>query len=337
MRIIKTNNSYKKNNKNFVNKVLKNYKKLNKNWKKSNYFETEIDDKKIIYIDETIQNIGAFKIRGATTSINNIIIKNPKVKSLVCASSGSFGISVANICKKNNLNCEVFLPKDTSQIKIKKIINQNALINENNKDYDDAKKNAKKSSRNDNKKFYIDGCRNDVFWGNGSLVIDLINKYSSLDKKFFSKKIAMILPIGVGSLASPSSILLKHFINNSFIITVEALSFCKFYNTFDNKIKPSFEKTIAEGVAVKKLPSLSYNILKDAVDYVSIVDENEIIQAMKYLFNNFNITTEGAGALTTALLINNYSFFKNFDYTFIPICGKNIEQNKFKSILLDNC
>jgi len=192
-------------------------------------------------------------------------------------------------------------------------------------------------AKNSKKKFYIDGCRNDVFWGNGSLVIDLINKYSSLDKKFFSKNIAMILPIGVGSLASPSSILLKHFINDSFIITVEALNFCKFYNTFNNKIKPSFKKTIAEGVAVKKLPSLSYNILKDAVDYVSIVDENEIIQAMKYLFNNFNITTEGAGALTTALLINNYSFFKNFDYTFIPICGKNIEQNKFKSILLDNC
>ena len=87
---------------------------------------------------------------------------------------------------------------------------------------------------------------------------------------------------------------------------------------------------------MKKLPSLSYDILKDTADYVSIVNEKEIIQAMQYLFNNYNIVSEGAGALTTALFINNYSFFKNFDYTFIPICGKNIEKGKFKSILLEN-
>jgi threonine dehydratase len=336
MNIIPTNNIGKKNNSQFVSKVLKNYEDFHNEWKNSNYFELHLNKNKIIFIDETIQDVGAFKIRGATTGINNILKKNPNITSIVCASSGSFGISVANVCKRKKIKCIVFIPKNTSLIKKEKILSQNSIINENNENYDDAKKNAKKYSDINSDFFYIDGCREDIFWGNGSIVIELINKYSNLDKNFLKKKIAMILPVGVGSLASPSSILLKHFFNNSSIITVETLNFCKFYNNFNTLIKPNFKETIAEGVAVKKLPLLSYNILKENVDFVSIIDEIKIYEAMKYLFKNFKTVSEGAGALATALFTNNKIFFKNYDYVFIPICGKNIEKEKFNKIIFNS-
>jgi threonine dehydratase len=336
MNIIPTNNIGKKNNAQFVSKVLKNYEDFHNEWKNSNYFESHLNKNKIIFIDETIQDVGAFKIRGAITGINNILKKNPKITSIVCASSGSFGISVANVCKRKKINCIVFIPKNSSLIKKEKILSLNSIIDENNENYDDAKKNAKKYSNVNSNFFYIDGCREDIFWGNGSIVVELINKYSNLDKNFLKKKIAMILPVGVGSLASPSSILLKHFFNNSSIITVETLNFCKFYNNFNTSIKPTFKETIAEGVAVKKLPLLSYNILKKNVDFVSIIDETKIYEAMKYLFKNFKIVSEGAGALATALFINNKIFFKNYDYVFIPICGKNIEKKKFNKIILNS-
>lgn len=334
MNIIPTNNIYKEKNSNFVNTVLKNYECFHKNWKTSNYFNLKLNSKNIIFIDETIQDIGAFKIRGATTGINNILKKHPKIKTIVCASSGSFGISVSKICNVKNIKCVVFLPKNTPSIKKKKILSLNTIIDENNIDYDNAKKNAKIYAYKNKKSFYIDGCRKDIFWGNGSIVIELINKYSILDKNLFKKKISMILPLGVGSLASPVSILLKHYFYDVTIITVESLNFCKFYNQFNKETKPSFDKTIAEGVAVKKLPALSYNILKNTVDYVSFVNEVEIFKAINYLFNKFNVVSEGAGALPTALFINNKNFFKSFDYIFIPICGKNIEKKEFNKIIL---
>ena len=54
---------------------------------------------------------------------------------------------------------------------------------------------------------------------------------------------------------------------------------------------------------------------------------------MNYLFSNFNIKSEGAGALTTACFIYNQKFFKDYDYIIIPICGKNINDELFKKIL----
>ena len=82
------------------------------------------------------------------------------------------------------------------------------------------------------------------------------------------------------------------------------------------------------------MPALSHNILKNTVDYVSFVNEVEIFKAINYLFNKFNIVSEGAGALPTAVFINNKNFFKSFDYIFIPICGKNIEKKEFNKIIL---
>jgi len=101
MNIIPINNIGKKKNSPFVSEVLKNYEEFNNQWKNSNYFESHLNSNKVIFIDETIQDVGAFKIRGATTGINNILKKNPKITSIICASSGSFGISIANICKRN--------------------------------------------------------------------------------------------------------------------------------------------------------------------------------------------------------------------------------------------
>ena len=75
MNIIPTNNIGKKNNAQFVSKVLKNYEDFHNEWKNSNYFELHLNKNKIIFIDETIQDVGAFKIRGATTGINNILKK----------------------------------------------------------------------------------------------------------------------------------------------------------------------------------------------------------------------------------------------------------------------
>ena len=333
MNIFQTNNFYNKKNIEFINKVITNFDNFSNYWQRPNFFEKNFKKSKIIFIDDTVQEVGAFKIRGATTGINNVLEMYSEIDTIVSASSGRFGISFANICKNRKLNSIIFIPKSTPKLKKEKILSYGSRIHENNKDYDDAKKNAKKYVKSKKNYFYFDGCREDIFWGNGSLILELINSYSTKEKGFFDKKIAIILPLGVGSLATPCTIMVKHYFKNATIIIAEALNYCKFFYTFDNKYKPSFEKTISEGTAVKKLPELSFNILKKSVDYVCANNEKEIIGAMNYLFSNFNIKSEGAGALTTACFIYNQKFFKDYDYIIIPICGKNINDELFKKIL----
>ena len=333
MNIIKTNNCYKNNNTQFVEKIISNFNIFSDTWTRPSFFDQTFDKTKIIFIDDTVQEVGAFKIRGATTGINNVLKIHSKVKTIVSASSGSFGISVANVCKKRKLNSLIFIPKITPKLKKEKILSYGSKINENSEDYDEAKENAKKHVFQKNEFYYFDGCREDIFWGNGSLILELIHEYSTKEDNFFNKKVAMILPLGVGSLATPCTIMLKHYFKNSTIVITEPLSYCKLYYIFDHAYKPSFKKTIADGTAVRQLPELSYNILKKTIDYVSINSEKEIVEAMKYLYAKFQIKSEGAGALSTASFIFNQDFFKTFDYVFIPICGKNIDDEIFKKLL----
>ena len=333
LNIFQTNNSFNEYNNEFVNKVVTNYNNFSNQWINPNFIEQNFGRTKIIFIDDTVQEVGAFKIRGATTAINNVLEIDSRIKSIVVASSGSFGISVANVCKKRKLNSLIYIPNNTPKLKKEKIMSYDSKINENNEYYDEAKENAKKYAAQKKEFYYLDGCREDIFWGNGSLILELIKEYSNKESNFFEKKIAMVLPLGVGSLATPCTILLKHYFKNATIIIAEPLNYCKFYYTFDSTYKPSFDKTIADGAAVKKLPDLSYNILKKTVDYVSINNEKEIIGAMKYLYTHFQIKSEGAGALPTASFIYNKNFFKSYDYVLIPICGKNIHDEVFKKLL----
>ena len=335
MQMIKTNNKYSLSNSEFTKRVTYNYNKYSNYWEKPNIFFEKKQQTNVIYFDDTVQEVGAFKIRGATTGIFNILKKNQNIKEIVSASSGSFGISVANICQKLKVKSKIFVPKNIPKLKIKKILKYNAKIDDCNSDYDNCKMNAKNYSKKNSHTFYFDGCRSDIFWGNGSVVLELINYLLKIDKKIFNKKILIILPLGVGSLATPSSILIKENFKNSKIMISESFNYCKFFSNYSNTIFPSFKDSIAEGTAVKKLPILSQKYLKKTVDYITTLKENEICDGIRYLYKKYNIVAEGAGAIPTASFISNQKFFKSFDYVLIPICGNNIDRRIFNKIIFN--
>jgi len=104
LNIFQTNNFYNKNNIEFINKVITNFDNFSNYWQRPNFFEKNFKKSKIIFIDDTVQEVGAFKIRGATTGINNVLEMYSEIDTIVSASSGSFGISVANICKNRKFN-----------------------------------------------------------------------------------------------------------------------------------------------------------------------------------------------------------------------------------------
>ena len=335
MKLIKTYNKYSKLNSEFTKKVSNNYKKYSKYWKKPKIFVEKKQKTNLIYFDDTVQEIGAFKIRGATTGIFNVLNQNKNINEIVSASSGSFGISVANICQKLKIKSKIFVPKNTPKLKVKKILKYKSKIDDCNSDYDNCKINAKNYSKTNSNIYYLDGCRSDIFWGNGSVVLEIINYLSKFDKKILNKKILMILPLGVGSLATPNSILLKENFKNSKIMISESINYCKFYSYYSKSTSPSFKDTVAEGTAVKKLPLLSQKYLKNTVDYITILTENEIYKGIRYLYKKYNIVAEGAGAIPTATFISNQKFFMSFDYVLIPICGNNIDSRIFNQIVFN--
>lgn len=288
------------------------------------------NDTKIIIADDTNQLQGSYKFRGASSEILNIKKKN--INTICLGSTGNFGLSMSYLCKKNKINCNIFIPKNTNIYKIHNLKKNKSILHLNNKNYDDAKINAKKFAKKNRSKFQ-DVCTKSIFYGNASLILEVIKKFKKKDKNFLKKKILAIFPLGSGSLATPSTKILKYLNPNIKIAVVEPERFSKFFYIFDKKKRPSFLPTIAEGAGVKKIPNINYKYLLDNIDIVSKVSENEIKKAIKFLYKNYKIKAEGAGALSMSLYLKLNKNFLNFDYIILPICGTNIDKKQFLKII----
>lgn len=325
-----TKNKKFSTNKKFYQNAIKTFKKIRKNLVPLKIVTRNNGNTKIIIADDTKQLQGSYKFRGASSQI--IKLKSQKIKTISLGSTGNFGLSISDLCKKKKIKCNIFIPKKTNIEKINKLKKNNAILHTNNKDYDDAKINAKKFA-NKNSHRFLDVCTNEIFYGNASLILEVIERFIKKDKNFLNKKILTVIPLGSGSLATPSIKILKYLNPKIKVAVVEPERFSKFFYEFDKKKKPSFQTTIAEGAGVKKIPNINYEFLLNNVDIVSKVSENEIKNGMKYLYKNFKIKAEGAGALSISLYVKLDNKFLDFDYIIMPVCGSNIDDNSFFKFL----
>ena len=99
--------------------------------------------------------------------------------------------------------------------------------------------NAKKFATKNGYKFQ-DVCTNSIFYGNASLILEIIEKLKKKDKNLLKKKILAVFPLGSGSLATPSIKILKYLSPQIKIAVVEPERFSKFFYIFDKKKKTKF-------------------------------------------------------------------------------------------------
>ena len=78
--------------------------------------------------------------------------------------------------------------------------------------------------------------------------------------------------------------------------------------------------TLAEGIAVKEIGSISYNYIKNKIDSVITVSDTSIEQAIAMLALTEKVVVEGAGAVGLAAIIEIQKKFKNKNVCII-LCG----------------
>jgi threonine dehydratase len=306
----------------FYKNALNVFKKIKRKIKPIKITSFNFNNTKIILANDTKQYLGSYKLRGATYEILRL---NKKYDEICLGSTGNFGLSIGHLAKKQKIKCNIFVSKNTNSLKITNLKKNGSVIFDNNKNYDDAKNNARKFAKKNNIKF-IDVCSQNIFLGNASYVLDIVN---NLKKEILGKKILAIFPLGSGSLATPSIKILKYLNKKITILLVEPENFSKFYYNFDKKKKPSFNKSIAEGASVKKIPKLNIQFLKKTVDMTSKASEIEIKKAMKFLYKKFKIKSEGAGALALTPVLFSRKILNGFDCVIVPVCGSNISNKDF--------
>ena len=244
---------------------------------------------------ESLQVTGSFKLRGALSRI--AALGEPPEAGLVTASAGNHGRAVAAAARLRGLRCEVFMPHEAAVSKVLAVEALGAHVTLQGASVDEALELALKRGGESGAAFVHPFDDLDVIAGQGTLALELLDEVPDLAR--------VIVPVGGGGLASGVGIALRRASRKVELIGVQALACAPYADALaDRRVRSATEATIADGIAIKRPGELTLPLLRELLDEVRTVPEDEIAAGMVFLAEQAKLIAEGAGAVGVAELMS---------------------------------
>lgn len=251
-----------------------------------------------IYIKrEDQQIVKSFKIRGAYQYISSLSQKDLN-KGIIAASAGNHAQGVALSAKQLNCKSTIVMPIVTPSIKWKSVKRYGSNIILHGDTFDEAYKFALHKSQKEDLTFVHPFDDIDIIAGQATIGYELINQFDFKNNKLD----AIFIPVGGGGLISGIAYFLKTFYPDVKIIGVEPENANAMQKSLKNNklVELDYVDTFADGVAVKKVGSKTFNYCKNYVDEIITCNTDEICTAIQNIFEETRIIAEPAGALSIA-------------------------------------
>ena len=242
---------------------------------------------------ENLQITGSFKIRGSYYKMSRLSDEE-KARGVVACSAGNHAQGVALAAQKNGIKAVICLPDGAPISKIQATKSYGAEVCLVEGVYDDAYNKAL-ALRDENGYTFIHPFDDeDVIAGQGTIALEIEDQIPELD--------AVIVPVGGGGLISGIAYTIKSINPSVKVYGVEAAGAPSMLNSIrDHQIEElKSVSTIADGIAVKKPGSLTYELCSKYVDEIVTVNDDEISAAILALMEQHKLVTEGAGAVAVA-------------------------------------
>ncbi len=247
---------------------------------------------------ENLQITGSFKVRGAYYKMSRLSEKE-REKGVVACSAGNHAQGVALAAQKNGIKAVICLPDGAPISKIQATRSYGAEVCLVEGVYDDAYNKALSLRDERGLTFIHPFDDEDVIAGQATIALEIEDQLPELD--------AVIVPIGGGGLISGIAYTIKAINPNVKVYGVQAVGAPSMLNSVkDHEIEElSSVSTIADGIAVKKPGTLTYELCSKYVDEIVTVNDDEISAAILALMEQHKLVTEGAGAVAVAAAMFN--------------------------------
>jgi threonine dehydratase len=265
---------------------------------------------------ENFQKSGAFKFRGATNALLNLVEQNPNIR-VTTHSSGNHAGALAKAAASLGINCIVVMPENAPKVKIEAAQHYGATIRFC-KPTLDARETTTEQVIKETGAVLIHPY-NDFFIiaGQGTAALELLKKHPDLNN--------IITPVGGGGLLSGSSITAKSIRNSIQVFAGEPKGADDTYKSLQaGKIIPSINPvTMADGL-LTSLGELTFEAISKNVDAILTVNEENIIIAMKMIWQYMKIIVEPSGAVPLAAILQHPESFKG-KKTGVILSGGNVD------------
>ncbi|VAW97803.1 Threonine dehydratase biosynthetic [hydrothermal vent metagenome] len=243
---------------------------------------------------EDTQAVFSFKLRGAYNKLATLSSEECK-NGVIAASAGNHAQGVALSAKKLGIHATLVMPKTTPDIKVQQVKSFGAKVILHGNTYDEAYIHAQEIATLLEIIFIHPYDDIDVIAGQGTIAKEILD--SAPDNLF-----AIFVPVGGGGLISGISAYVKTLHPQIKIIAVEAEDSACLHDALRDKQRTILDQVgiFADGVAVRQVGKLPFEIAQQCVDDVILVSTDEICAAIKDIFDDTRSIMEPAGALAVA-------------------------------------
>jgi len=258
---------------------------------------TKLTGSKVYLKNEFEQKTGSFKLRGAYYKIKTLS-EEEKKNGVVAASAGNHAQGVAFASALEKINCTIIMPKNASPAKVAATRGYGATVVLEGKNYDESWTKAQEIAKTTGATIIHAFDDSQIIAAQGVIGLEIIEQLPDVDEIY--------VPIGGGGLASGVLTAVKSKNPNVKIIGVQSKSFPSMKNSLDSGNIETVDGgfTVADGISVKTPGKQTFEIIKETIDEIVLVDDDEIIKTMFLLMERSKCVIEPAGAVGLAYLIS---------------------------------
>jgi threonine dehydratase len=242
---------------------------------------------------EIFQRAGAFKFRGAYNKISSL----PPGTGVASYSSGNHAQAVALAAAIRGSGAVIVMPQDAPPQKVEATRGYGAEIVLYDR-YTQDREEIGRSLAEEQGLVLVPPYEDTlVMAGQGTAALELLDEAGPLD--------VLVVPVGGGGLIAGSATAAKGTQGGLKVIGVEPAEGDDTRRSLEagRRIKIAVPHTIADGLQVDSPGELTFEVNRRLVDEIVTVTDQEIVQAMAFLFERLKLVVEPSGAVGVAALL----------------------------------
>lgn len=263
---------------------------------------------------ENLQICGSFKARGA---VNKLLSLTPEEieRGIVTASGGNHGLGVAYAGWLARASTTIYLPHSTPAEKAQKLVRWGAKVIMEGKVWDDANRAALAAAEREGLVYFHPFADEKVIAGQGTLALEILEAVPDMD--------AILVAIGGGGLISGISLAAKAIRPQIEIIGIEPVGAPTLYESLRaGKLIELAEINTAAGTLAPRTSSpINFDIIRQYVDDIVLVTDEEMREAAQWLWFELGIAAELSGAAAVAAVLSDRVQFAPHQKVCALVCG----------------
>lgn len=269
--------------------------------------------------------LGAFKVRGGLVYFDAMASQLRQTNGVICATRGNHGQSVAYVAAQRSLSASIVVPHGNSREKNAAMVSLGAKLIEYGTDFQEALEHAAVLARQDNLQM-VPSFHTLLVAGVATYSLELFREVDDLD--------VLYVPIGLGSgicgaIAARNALALGIEIVG--VVSSQAQAYGESFRA-KRPIEMAATTDIADGIACRKPDDQALAYILAGVSRITEVNDEQVKDAMRDIFECTHNVAEGAGAAAVAAVRKDAEKLQGRKVAAI-LSGSNVDRDVFASVL----